>query len=202
MPFPKSHDKIFDFQTDEIPADFEKRLSLEISKHHYKIENKDGKLTYSSRKSIGGFVFKVSFEFSYSKHQTSIKVSVGLERLLNITLAVILLASLTSAFSVGIFLWFSAGFSLLFYFLNISLVFSEISSFFSKATGQTKKEELGKKQIEWMNRPDRCPACGAEINSYSWECHSCGLHVGRKKNFSRFNTTLYNKKFTYKYKGQ
>lgn len=200
MPFPKSHDKVFVFEPAELPDDFFLRLLKEIMQASYQLDREGEKLCYKSRKSVGGFVCKVSFDFETKGGGALLAVSVQLEKLLNVILAVILLASLTSAFSVGLFIVFSALFSAVFYFLNISLVLSEVSAFVKKAKGEVSEEIMGGEQIEWLNDPEKCPACGSEINHYSWKCHSCGLQFGRKLKTERFNTSAPRLKFTYSYK--
>lgn len=200
MPFPKSHDKLFVFELAELPNDFFRRFLQEVKLASYQIDSNDERISYKSRKSVGGFACNVNFDFESKGGNASLSVSVQLEKLLNVILAVILLASLTSAFSVGLFVVFSAVFSAVFYFVNISLVLSEVSAFVKKAKGENSEEVLGERQKEWFNDPEKCPACGSPINQYSWKCHYCGLQFGQARKPDRFSTSLPRLKFTYSYK--
>jgi hypothetical protein len=62
---------------------------------------------------------------------------------------------------------------------------------------------LWHKQKQWMQQPDRCPACGELRNIYSDKCVSCGLklpHLNNLKSIESNATSTNNQLFTYEYK--
>jgi hypothetical protein len=39
------------------------------------------------------------------------------------------------------------------------------------------KENISAEQLNWMNKPDTCPACGYTVDSHSTVCPDCGLRL-------------------------
>ena len=42
---------------------------------------------------------------------------------------------------------------------------------------QNQEEELNTEQQDWLNNPDRCPACGTWIESAEHFCADCGIRL-------------------------
>lgn len=198
MPFPKSYEKELFFDHDEIPENFGLNVIKQISKHGYKLEEDNTSVSYNSQKTIGRFMLPVSIEWKSGRDGVSISIDIITSRLINIIIAVVLLASLSSGFSVSFFFVFSVVFSVLFYAINISFVISECRSIITFAREEKDESEIfSNQQKQWIKDKNKCPACGAAINKYSWQCHNCGIVLRQKRKVSRFNTSMPDKSFNY-----
>lgn len=173
-------------------------------------ENSDVNLLFDENKKFKFEIEKILFQ----KHRGVGEVRVeddtlviisklSTEAIFKVIIIVFLLFAFFSTFSVKAFLIFASAFSLsyfsLVYFLVRNHFFRILMPFLEN---DDKKGELSDMQKEWIKNKNLCSACGTELNKYHSVCPECGLHIAKKKVFSRFNTTANSLDMKYEYKGK
>lgn len=144
--------------------------------------------------------YKISVSTEEKEDRQSFIFSVDYKNFINVCVLVIIFAAFFSRFSLSFLLWFSGIFVGVFYivhYLFFSSLFSRIISKISKT--EVLDDILTPEQIEWMQNPNLCSACGTKISKYDAHCPECGLFLS-KQSFSPYSTTEEKYIYTYTYK--
>ena len=157
---------------------------------------------FNLKKSILNFKYSAKFKIIEDKHQLKIEYEFSLIQVFEISLFVIIFAAFASNYSVYSLLTFSIIFLLIFYPVNIffisnalrKLIKSSYLSLFPKNKGDYSSE-----QQEWINNPNKCPACGAYMNEYTSKCPNCGLTLKHGKRIKSHTNQSKFKKAEIKY---
>ena len=160
---------------------------------------------FNIKKSILHFKYSANFKIINDKERLKIEYEFSLIQLFEISLFVIIFAAFASNFSVYYLIKFSIIFLLIFYPVNIYFIGNELRKLIKTAYLSVFPEnnsDYSKEQQEWINNPNKCPACGAYINDYSSKCVNCGLTLkhGRQIKSNINQTSDRNKKIAYHYK--
>jgi hypothetical protein len=127
-----------------------------------------------------------------NNENSKIHYSFNYGELYKIILMVLLFALFFIKFSWWIYTVIAVFFSIAIITTNIYYVNSFIKRNIIAAVKQYTfigDEYISKKQKEWIKNPRKCPACGDEVNEYSFKCLNCGLKISNKKISSITNTT-------------
>ena len=162
----------------------------------------------TSKNSIFGFEYETDFKVTGTDKEVNIEYEFHLDKLIKITLLLVVFTAFFSYFNVTAFLIFSALLAIIFYSANLFFINSYLQKIIRKAVGINEfdfegSEELSKKQKEWMKNPSKCSACGHNITIYDLYCPDCGLRIKQNKFSIPLDTTKYQKKtvkFHYKAK--
>jgi len=166
---------------------------------------KENTIYFNLKKSILQFKYSANFKVTNEKDRLKIKYGFSLIQVFEISLFVIIFAAFASNFSVFSLIKFSLFFLLVFYPVNIFFISNELRKIIKNSYLSVFPEnnsDYSKEQQEWMNNPNKCPACGAYINEYSSKCVNCGLTLKHGKQIkSNINQTSPDKrKIKYHYK--
>ena len=202
MPLPISFTGIITSQRDvaEFPDSTPENLvtrfreSLNTDKY-FNIDTHGGTIYYTSRYSIFDIPYKISITFNTGK-EFKARYTVQFIELLFITLGVLFVVSFISRFTVSHFLWFAGIFALIFYFINAAYAVSTVTNAI-KALAEFKDyefehaESFAGQQQEWMQNPNKCPACGTDVSIYHYYCPECGLKLPGKRKPHPANASKY-----------
>ena len=127
------------------------------------------------------FKYNLSFEVTEnSEDELKIDFLVNLMTLVKITLLLLVFIAMFSTSGVSNFLVFSGIFLVVFYFSNVLF----ISSFLRKIVkgsleiaGYQEDSTYNIEQVNWINSPDKCSACGGNISKEDVNCPSCDLRL-------------------------
>jgi hypothetical protein len=163
----------------------------------------DGNMIYGfSNKSVLYYQYRFLFSFEKENGQSIIRYEYNLLPVFKITLIMILFAAFFSKFSINNLLIFSAIFIILFFGFNIIYINSALKQMILNALmpeSLNYEEKLSAEQKDWINNPDKCPACGEEISHFNYTCPECGLSINPKNKKKNVNMTgFYKIKFKYK----
>ncbi len=152
-------------------------------------------LKFSSKNSIVKFLYHVEISVDITDY-VKIEYTIIIIELFKIILLIIVIIAFFSRFSFDKFLIFSFIFTLLFYLINLIYITNQIkniikSSDIYKKLNPNDEDELSKEQVEWMNNPNICSACGTQINDFDKKCPDCGLYIDRKIKTIIFDKTKY-----------
>ncbi len=151
---------------------------------------------------------KIPFAFGFELKHKELKYKINLEVLIKIILITVIFTALLSYNSLSFFFIFTVIFSIVFYSLNLLIINSFIKSNIIKILKEndikiTEEENILEEQKEWMNDPERCPACGTFLSEIDLVCPECGLHLKRTRHSIPLDTSKYKKeqvKYHYKKK--
>ena len=163
---------------------------------------KENTIYFNLKKSILQFKYSANFKVINEKDQIKIGYSFSLIPVFEISLFVIIFAAFASNFSTYSLLKFSIIFLLIFYPVNILFISNELRKIIKNSYLSVFPEnnsDYSKEQQEWMDNPNKCPACGAYINEYSSKCVNCGLTLkyGKKIKSNINQTSAKKRKITY-----
>lgn len=166
---------------------------------------KENTIHFNIKTSILHFKYSANFKIINDKERLKIEYEFSLIPVFEISLFVIIFAAFASNFSVYSLLKFSIIFLLIFYPVNIFFISNELRKLIKASylsLFPENKSDYSKEQQEWINNPNKCPACGEYINEYSSKCVNCGLTLKHGKRIkSNINQTSdRNKKIAYHYK--
>lgn len=157
------------------------------------INNLSNKETVTDVKRIGESIglryfslFNIAYPVEISiKHTETldIKYEIKLQRLIQISIILVLFTAFFSSFNMGGFLWFS--FLLLIAFYAVNLLFADVGiRNLIKSAGMHESPDLkdytddfSDEQKQWMQDISRCPACGEHLQSFAVNCPECGLRL-------------------------
>lgn len=152
------------------------------------VEYDDETLKFVTRNSFLGIEYEVKVKLNNILNNYSIDYTIGLDKLIKITLLIIIFAAFFSFLSLSGFLVFILFFTFAFYSFNVFFINSYVEKTIVKVCGLPAynfegSEYLTNEQQEWIKNPKKCPACGAEISDLDLDCPECGLLI-RKNRFS------------------
>lgn len=163
---------------------------------------KNNTIDFKLKKSIFNFQYPASFKITEDKNRIKITYEFSLVQVFEISLIVIFFAALASKFSVYSLLKFSIIFLLIFYPVNIFFIGNALKKI-AKSSYQSllpeNKSDYSQEQQNWINDPNRCPACGAYINEYTSKCPNCGLTLKHGKQIRSKTNQSINKNIKIKY---
>ncbi len=208
MSFPQTY-------KNKVCFDFSNKINIDVITkallRHLKSANatditfKENTIHFNLKKSILNFKYSASFKIAEYKNRIKIVYEFSLIQVFEISLFVIIFAAFASKFSVYSLLIFSIIFLLIFYSVNIffinnvlrKLIKSSYLSLFPE-----NKSDYSREQQEWINNPNKCPACGAYINDYTSKCPNCGLTLkhGKRIESNTNQSKFKNIKIKYHYK--
>ncbi|MBE9467819.1 MAG: hypothetical protein IMY72_05780 [Bacteroidetes bacterium] len=208
MSFPQTYKNniCFDYSDskniDAINSSLIKNLKLAGATNFKFTENT---IHFNLKKSILHFKYSANFKIINDKERLKIEYEFSLIPVFEISLFVIIFSLFASNFSVYSLIKFSIIFLIIFYSVNIFFISNELrklikASYFSLFPENN--SDYSKEQQEWINNPNKCPACGEYINEYSLKCINCGLTLkhGKRIKSTTDQTFGRNKKITYHYK--
>jgi hypothetical protein len=160
-----------------------------------------------------GFVFKSLFTIPYEieiffppKKESAPEFKIKLTHLIYVCIALALFIALFSKLRISGYLWFSSIFLITFYFFNLvfteKLLANQVGSFpLFYDENKTHEGQFSEEQLKWLKDPEKCPACGEEINEYDLNCPECGLKLRGNAKLNPMNVTGYKtKRFKYFYR--
>ncbi len=179
-------------------------LVQKIKKQEIKeLEHNNNNISFKSNSSLFGIIYKIKINVFEANGDINIEYEILLDVLLKITLFAVIFIAFFSFISVSKFLIFAGLFIILFYSINLLFINSYILKFINDIIGKNlfdfdNSETLSNEQKEWINNPDKCPACGYYIDVFDLYCPDCGLKVKKNKFAIPLDTTKYHDK-TIKY---
>lgn len=135
-----------------------------------------------------------------SKKEPKVSYSINFGEVYKIILMILLFALFFVKFSWWIYSIIAVFFSIAVVTANIHYVNSYIKrNIIAALSGFATVEEthISSKQKSWIKDPQKCPACGEEVNKYTTKCTNCGLKIGGKKSAKISNSTDPNIEVTY-----
>ncbi len=169
---------------------------LKTGFHRFK-ENKEESEEYKIPSPFIGILFRTSFKV-ISANPLKIKITVYFQSLINISLIFTLIAALFSTFNFVEYFLFSLIIIVLFFWGNAGIFIRHLKkqfvtilrlqSFFEENLGA---EEFSDEQADWLNDPNRCPACGGTIKENDLFCPECGLQLKQNRFTKDLDTTKY-----------
>jgi hypothetical protein len=181
---------------------FAKQLGKNQQVKNFHIKQDKIELTHQS-------LFNIHYQveiFIPNQAKNEIDYEIKLNKLINISIALIIFIAFFSSFGIVGFLWFSAIFTLLFFTLNVFIIDKYIRSIIklslnNQAKSGGNEEILSNEQVEWIKDQSKCPACGEEITDYDQNCPECGLRLRDKVPQGPFDISKYqHKRIKYYYK--
>ena len=144
-----------------------------------------------------GIVFRISFKV-VSANPLRIETTVYFQSLINISLIFTLIAALFSTFNFVEYFLFSLVIIVLFFWGNAGVFIRHLKKLFVNALGLQSlfEENLGaenfsEEQTDWLNDPNKCPACGSDIKENDLFCPECGLKLRQNRFTKDLDTTKY-----------
>ena len=184
------HDKVF--------------LASKIFEHFQNI-NKDNITLHKNKVNFITFSSLFSLEHPVevvvqSKEEPKVNYCINFGEVYKIILMILLFALFFVKFSWWIYSIIAVFFSVAVVTANINYVNSYIKRNIIAALSEFAKVDethISSKQKSWMSDPQKCPACGEEVNKYTTKCTNCGLKIGGKKVAKTPNITVPNVDITY-----
>ncbi len=210
MPFPYSYNHKVEISSESFsPENYSNEeitnfLLKEISKHNIlNLKSDKKRISFSSKNSLFRFEYKIIISVEQLRDKTFINYKIELEKLIMITLFGVICLAFFSFISVRKFLIIAGIFAIVFYSVNLFFINIQVSKIINTAIGKNEfdfggSESFSNEQKEWMNNPDKCPACGCYVGRYDINCPDCGLKVKKKNYKIPLDTTKYKDK-TIKY---
>jgi len=212
MAFPFSHkNKISLITEDELDENKFNNIIYILTQEFNKYNAKDLKsdknsIEFISKNSLLGIEYPVKINYSNIKNNYEITYEIDLDKLIKVTLLLIIFAAFFSFLSVSGFLIFTSIFTITFFAVNLFFINSFIERVIIKVSGSSNfnfegSEVMGKKQEEWFRNPLKCSACGTTISDLDLDCPECGLKIRNNRYTVPLDTSKYQEKsFTYHYK--
>lgn len=155
-----------------------------------------GEIVFKTKKSLVPFEHEIRLKIEESPTSYIVNSEFFLDKLIQITVVIVVIIALFSYFNVTTFLIFSGVFAVLFYSINVIYISSILKSKLNtlcpgKNTDYEQDKVLDKNQKEWMKNPGLCPACGMNISSIDLYCPDCGLKVKQNQYSIPLDTTKY-----------
>ncbi|MBK8806843.1 MAG: hypothetical protein IPO21_09420 [Bacteroidales bacterium] len=130
------------------------------------------------------------FKFSVVNNSLKAEFFLSLESVFKISIFVFLLFAFFSAFSIQAYLIASFTVSVVLFLLVVFYMNNHFYRVFNLfKVGNDTAEILTEMQMKWIQDPNLCSACGAQVSKYHTFCCDCGIKVGEPKPFSRFSST-------------
>jgi len=206
MPFEFKIKRKLHFQTEILNKASQDDIIQMLSFYMKNKENLDigidgNTITSHTNKSVLYYEYKAKFIIE-KKENLTVWYEYNLIPVFKITVIMILFAAFFSKFSFNNLLIFSGVFIVVFFGFNIMYINSVLKNMIQNALfpeGVNYEEKLTEEQQEWIKNPEKCPACGAEISQYNFECSECGLSINKKNRKRNINLSgFYNTKIKYK----
>ncbi len=167
-----------------------------------KLINKSITFNYLSLFSI---VYPVTINIEEQNDTLNIRYDIKLQRLIQISIIIVLFTAFFSSFGMGDFLWFSFMLLIAFYATNLIFVDVGIRNLI-KSTGIYKicnpndeTDDFSDEQKQWLQDISRCPACGEHLQISDNTCPECGLRLPHQTIYKPFDASKYkNAKTKYK----
>lgn len=208
MSFPSTYKNKFILTTDktnnfsELNTIFFQEISIMGTVENPIIENKSIKFDILSLFNIR---YPVEMEITQQEN-IRINYEVKLQKLIQISIILVIFTAFFSSFGVSDFLWFSLVLVIAFYGINILFVDNAIknlikSSDLYKETQDDSDDSMSNEQQQWMNDINKCPACGELLEIFGNTCPECGLKLPHPQIFKPYDVSKYrSKKIKYTYK--
>jgi hypothetical protein len=159
------------------------------------------------------FTFKSLFGIQYTievalneRNAREITYDIKLNKLINVSIFLVIFTAFFSSFGVTGFLWFSAILTVVFFSVNTIVVNSQIQELLKSALNKegfrTGREEiLSPEQTQWMKDNSKCPACGEDVTEYDRTCPECGIKIRENVPTLPFDISKYrHKRIKYHFK--
>jgi hypothetical protein len=184
MSLPGSYQYRFHFPE---PEDIDQQSFIQDIEDYLEKENQVKEIAASeesfqfSYQSLFGITYQIEIDFKEIDSKT-INYEIKLNKLIMVSIALILFIAFFSSFQFSGFLWFSGIFTIIFYSINVIVVDKFVqgvlkSALNTKEIDFNNDETLRKQQMEWIRDNSKCPACGEEITEYDKNCPECGLKI-------------------------
>ncbi len=204
MEFPfKYKQKIELFPEDESLKSSEfffNELISEFSQNKAEIKNYDkNNISLISKNSLFFVKYPIKINFNNKPDNFFVAYEIDLNKLVNITFFVVLFSALFSIFSVTGYLIFAVIFIVVFYGINLFFINSFVERTILKTAGGNSfdfsgNENISSLQNEWIENPNKCSACGCELNDLILDCPDCGLKIRKNRHYVPLDTSKYQEK--------
>jgi len=186
MSLPYSYKNSFTFNTKKtFDKDFVKNLFFAVlsNDNNFKeIKAKDDKLFFKSKKSLLNFFYQVELDVKPETDKIKIDYKINLVEVIVISIFLFVFIPFFSKFSLNGFFIFSVIIILVFYSANVMFMIHQLRQYFNNVLIANKiidDIDLSSEQQDWINNPEKCPACGCNITENTLFCPDCGLKISQ-----------------------
>jgi len=197
---PYSYHFTFPPEEKDIHFHSEKELN-QILKNGFRTfkEDKEESEEYKIPSPFIGILFRISFKV-ISANPLKIETTVYFQSLINISLIFTLIAALFSTFNFVEYFLFSLVIIILFFWGNATIFIRYLKKQFVNILGlqlvfeeNLGAEDFSDEQANWLNDPNKCPACGTSIKENDLFCPECGLKLKQNRFTKDLDTIKYQK---------
>jgi len=186
MALPYSYRFIFPSKAKEIHFHSEEEVIQILNNAFYRFSEKNEN-EYKIPSPFLGIIFRVRYKI-ISASPLKIETTIFFQSLINISLIFTLIAALFSTFNFVEYFLFSLAIILLFFWGNAAIFIRHLKkqiinalglqSFFEEHLGA---EDFSEEQTDWLNDPNKCPACGTLVSEKDLFCPGCGLKLKQNR---------------------
>ena len=194
-----------DFSTGKVTIADSNKLNVfnhivnKIEEKEYNIAMVDDTLQVKNLKTSFGLPYSIQYLVKEDGNNISVTYKINSQLFIPVTICLVIVCAFFSKFAFSGFLKFSSIIVLMFHLVYLMQTRSIAVRFLENIDSEDNIGVSFEDQKRWMNDPDRCPACGNQMNKYQWICDDCGLMVREKKHINRFSSTSTNYNFKYIY---
>lgn len=173
-----------DFKTGELNlASFINILQNFLSQHTQKeVIINENRIEFTPSNPLFFYPYKAQAELELNE-DLKISISIRFIETFKVLIILIIFVAFFSHYNTHDFLVTSISFSLFFILFNSWLLVQHTKQLILKAFNlliDKQQTELSRQQKEWLQNPDKCPACGYDISIYDKDCPDCGLKLRNK----------------------
>ena len=186
MSLPYSYKSKFVFNSNET---FERKyltdlfFSVLTNDDNFKdVKKHNDKLYFKSKKSLLNFFYQSEIDINTNANKIIVNYKLNLVEIIVISIFLFVFIPFFSKFSLNSFFIFSIIIILVFYTANVIFMAHQLYLFIKKLLITNKIVEeinLSGEQQDWINNPNKCPACGCDINENTIFCPDCGLKISQ-----------------------
>ncbi len=212
MSLPYSYKNSFVFNTKKtFDKEFVKNLFFAVlsNDNSFKeVKNDNKKLFFKSKKSLLNFFYQVELDVKTEDNKIKVNYKINLVEVIIISIFLFVFIPFFSKFSLNSFFIFSVILIFVFYSANVMFMIHQLRQYFNNiliTNKLTDEVKFSDEQQNWLNNPNKCPACGCDINENTIFCPDCGLKISQNPytkplDLSKPQSTKENQQFNYHYK--
>ncbi len=180
-------------------------LSVLSNDNNFKdLKAQNNTLFFKSRKSLLNFFYNVELDINVKKNKIIIDYKINLLEVIIISIFLFVFIPFFSKLSLNGFFIFSVIIILIFYLANVIFMSHQLYQYINKSLIVNKiidDIKISTEQQNWINNPDKCPACGCDINKDTLYCPDCGLKISQNPYTRPLNLSdKQNQKINYHFK--
>lgn len=188
MSLPYSYKNNFTFSTINPIDDIN---IIQFLNHSFKTDNSfkdikliENKLQFKTKKTLLNYFYNVEIDIEKSEKKLQINYKLNLLELIIISIFLFVFIPFFSKFSINSFFLFAIIIVLIFYFGSLMFMIHQLRQYFRALLLKNNiisEVEINIEQEMWLNNPNKCPACGFDINSNSLFCPDCGIRLNQNQ---------------------